>query len=75
MPLDRRVFMGRLTKLAGGAVVAGELLGLLENQHAQAQQIAPDDDRIVAARARYDGKSGPVTAYLASPSGDAGHRQ
>ncbi len=71
VPLDRREFMERLTRLAGGAVLASEMLGLLENQYALAHQIAPDDERIDAGRISYTSKSGTVAAYLASPTGDA----
>lgn len=66
-PLDRRSFMERLTRLAGGTAAALALLPLLENDYARAAQVAPDDGRIQAADIGFDGATGLVTAYEAKP--------
>ena len=46
-PLDRRVFISRLTALAGSTAAASALLPLLENNYALAQVVPPADARLV----------------------------
>jgi len=70
-PLDRRVFLERLTRLAGGTAAAYALLPLLENNYALAQQVAPNDGRIVAERVSFAGATGQVGGYLARPADGA----
>ncbi|WP_207478822.1 dienelactone hydrolase family protein [Arenibaculum pallidiluteum] len=69
-PLDRRVFLDRLAALVGGTAAAYALLPLLENNYALAQQVAPDDRRLVAERVTFAGPGGPVGAHLARPAGE-----
>ena len=68
-PLERRVFLERLARLAGGTAAAYSLLSVLENDYAHAQQVPADDSRIATERITYDGESGPVSGYLARPAG------
>lgn len=66
-PMDRRVFLDRLAKLAGGSAAAYALLPLLENNYAKAQVISPDDPALKTARVGYPGASGDIQGYLAAP--------
>ncbi|HET8947687.1 MAG TPA: dienelactone hydrolase family protein [Candidatus Polarisedimenticolia bacterium] len=66
-PLERRVFLERLAALAGSAAAALALLPLLENDYAQAAQVAPDDPAIDAGRAEAPGGAGKVQGTLARP--------
>jgi carboxymethylenebutenolidase len=70
-PLARRVFIKRLTALAGGSAGAMAALPLLESNYAFAATVPPDDARIDASRITYAGTSGVVRAYLARPKGTA----
>jgi carboxymethylenebutenolidase len=62
--LDRRVFLERLTKLAGSAAVALGLIPLLAANQAHAAQIAADDNRLEASHLSYQGANGETKAYL-----------
>ena len=66
-PLERRVFLERLGKLAGSAAAALALLPILENDYARAAVVAPDDPGIEAKRVEYPGAAGKVKGYLARP--------
>lgn len=68
VPLPRRLFLDRLTQLAGGAGAAMALLPLLENR-AEAAIVLPDDARLDIVRLTYPGASGPINAYRARPKG------
>jgi carboxymethylenebutenolidase len=70
-PLERRVFIKRLTALAGGAAGAMAVLPLLESNYAFAATVPPDDARIDASHITYPGASSPIRAYLARPKGTA----
>ena len=70
-PLVRRVFIKRLSVLAGSASAAMALLPLLESNYALAATVAIDDARIDTGHVSYPGASGPVRAYLARPKGAA----
>jgi carboxymethylenebutenolidase len=70
--MPRRDFLTRLAVVAGSAVAASALLPLLEPNYAHAQQIAPEDPRLVADYEHYDGQKGPVRAYVARPAGSEG---
>lgn len=72
-PLERRVFLDRLAKLAGGTAAAYALLPLLENNYAKAQIVAVDDPGLKAARIAYPGPAGEVQGYLAAPA-DGGRK-
>lgn len=64
--LDRRLFLDRLAKLAGGAAAGAALLPLLEARNAAAQ-VAADDARLQAETVRFPGTAGEVAGYLAKP--------
>ena len=70
-PLERRVFIKRLTALTGSTAAAMAALPLLDNNYALAVTVAPDDARIEAGHVSYAGASGPIRAYLARPKGTA----
>ena len=72
-PLDRRVFLERLTALAGSAVSAYALLPLLENNYAVAQTVPADDPDLITERVTFPGATGPVNAYLARPRAGGKH--
>ncbi len=72
-PLDRRVFLERLTALAGSAASAYALLPLLENNYAVAQTVPADDPDLITERVTFPGATGPVNAYLARPRAGGKH--
>jgi carboxymethylenebutenolidase len=65
--LDRRVFMDRLTKLAGGTAAAAALLPVLKNNYAQAAIVPADDPRLQTEEVTFQGATGEVQGYLARP--------
>jgi carboxymethylenebutenolidase len=67
-PLDRRVFLDRLTKLAGGTAAAAALLPVLENNYAHAAIVPPDDARLTTETAAIDIPEGQLSAYVAKPA-------
>jgi carboxymethylenebutenolidase len=69
--LDRRVFLDRLSQIAGSTAAAVALLPLLRNDYARAATIAPDDARLTIERASYEFGDARVTGYLARPKTDA----
>ncbi|MSO97358.1 MAG: dienelactone hydrolase family protein [Rhodospirillaceae bacterium] len=66
-PLPRRVFMDRLTKLAGSTAAAQALLPLLENNYALAEVVPPNDTRISTSDVSFESPVGTVKGYLALP--------
>ena len=66
-PLERRAFLERLAVLAGGTAAAMTLLPLLENNYAQAAIVEPGDARIAASMITYQGATGDIRGYLATP--------
>ncbi len=68
-PLDRRVFISRLTALAGSTAAASALLPLLENNYALAQIVPPTDARLETSRITWSAASGDLKGYLAKPKG------
>ncbi len=68
--LDRRGFLKKLIKLAGGTAAAAALLPLLENNHAYAQVVSKDDPRLHTEYIKYPGETGKVHAHLARPKGE-----
>ncbi|MBI2297193.1 MAG: dienelactone hydrolase family protein [Betaproteobacteria bacterium] len=66
-PLDRRVFLARLARLAESAAVAAALVPLFESNHARAAMVSPEDQRLETSRITYPGAGGDVKAYLARP--------
>ena len=69
--LDRREFLKKLAKLAGGTAAALVLLPLIENNYARAQVVSKDDSRLHVENIKYPGETGDVRAHLARPKGDA----
>ncbi|MFO1056224.1 MAG: dienelactone hydrolase family protein [Dongiaceae bacterium] len=69
--LDRRLFLERAARLAGGSAAAAALLPLLQANAAAAGQVPTDDDRLQSGRVEFPGAAGPVKGYLARPKGDA----
>ena len=68
-PLPRRVFIARLTALAGSTAAATALLPLLENNYARAAMVAEDDPRLETETVTYDAGGRKVSGYLAKPKG------
>ncbi len=67
--LDRRGFIERLSKLAGGSAAALALIPLLRANRAAAAMIDPADDRLTIASMSFAGAGGDVRAYVAKPKG------
>lgn len=72
--IDRRGFLSRATKYAVGGVTATALLDALNPRFAEAQQIRPDDPRIVATTVEYPSPDGhgKMRGYLVMPAKSAG---
>ncbi len=70
-PLERRVFLTRLARLAGGVAAAATLVPLLESNYARAAMVPADDQRLETSRITYPGTGGDVKAYMARPKGAA----
>ncbi len=70
-PLERRVFLVRLARLAGGVAPAAALVPLLESNYARAAMVPADDQRLETSRITYPGAGGDVKAYMARPKGAA----
>lgn len=68
-PLKRRVFLKRLSVLAGGSAAATALLPLLENNYAEAAMVAENDPRIEVERITYMADGQEISGYLAKPKG------
>jgi carboxymethylenebutenolidase len=68
-PLDRRVFLARLAKLAGSTAAALALIPMLEANQARAALVPPNDARLETENVLYPGSEGSVRAYLARPKG------
>ncbi|MEC5396744.1 dienelactone hydrolase family protein [Uliginosibacterium sp. H1] len=71
-PLERRVFMKRLTAITGSTAAAYTVLPLLENNVAQAQLVKGDDPRVAVERIGFQGATGEVRGYLVSPKAATG---
>ncbi|MBB1249051.1 dienelactone hydrolase family protein [Rhizobium sp. G21] len=67
LTLDRRDFMRKLQLLAGSAGAAAAIAPLIGASAAQAEIIAPDDDRLETATTTYRGAPGEISAYIAAP--------
>ncbi len=71
--MPRRVFLDRLTLLAGGTVAASALLPLLENNYAKAAIVEPNDARITTEKVELDGGDGvKVKTLIAKPRAATG---
>jgi carboxymethylenebutenolidase len=71
--IDRRAFLSRAAKFAGTVGAVG-LLAALSPQFAAAQQVRPDDARLVAGHVDIDSPKGygKVRGYLVKPAGTHG---
>ena len=65
--MDRRSFLDRLARLAGGTAAASALLPLLEYDYARAQIVPESDPRIATQAVRFAGGAGEIAGYLATP--------
>ena len=72
LTLDRRGFMEKLTKLAGGAAAAAAIAPLIASNKAAAAMIEPDDARLQTETITFAGASGDVSGYLAKPADASG---
>jgi len=72
--LSRREFLEQARRYAVGGVTAAALLESLSPRYAEAQQVAPDDERLETATVTYPSPQGygEVKALLARPAGAAG---
>jgi carboxymethylenebutenolidase len=70
--LDRRVFMDRLAKMAGGTAAAAALVPVLEANYASAAIVPPDDARLTIEEVTFPGAGGDVRGYLARPADASG---
>ncbi|MDQ8021100.1 MAG: dienelactone hydrolase family protein [Moraxellaceae bacterium] len=66
-PLERRVFMKRLTAITGSTAAAYTVLPLLESNYAQAQLVKGDDTRLAYERVSFPGAGGDLRGYLTYP--------
>lgn len=64
---SRRVFMDRLTRMAGSAAAATAMLPLLQCDYSRAETIAANDPRLATETLTYDWPKGKATGYLARP--------
>jgi carboxymethylenebutenolidase len=71
LTLDRRGFMGKLTKLAGTSAAAAVIAPMLAASSARAGMVAVDDQRIAGEDITFQGASGGVSGYLVTPAGMA----
>jgi len=73
-PLDRRVFLERLTALVGSTAAVTALLPVLENNYAQAAIVDPADARLNISTVTYKGATSDIKAYLATPKAGPARR-
>lgn len=63
--IDRRTFMERITKAAGGVAAATAVIAALKPDYARAAMTEPNDARLSTDRITFKGASGDVKAYQA----------
>lgn len=68
--LSRRDFITKLAVVAGGTTAAYSLMISLGNNYVNAEIIQKDDKRIETKSLVYEGASGDIRAYMATPRGD-----
>jgi carboxymethylenebutenolidase len=66
--LDRRIFMDRLARMAGGTAAAAALVPVLKANYAKAAIVPPDDARLQTEQVTFQGATGEVQGYLARPA-------
>ena len=67
--MDRREFLGKLAKLAGGTAAAAALLPALEGAPVASQLVPKDDPRLETEYIKYPAAAGEMRAYSAKPKG------
>jgi len=73
LTLDRRGFMAKLTKLAGGTAAAAAIAPMLAANQARAAMIEPDDERLSTETVAFGGGNGEqMSGYLARPADASG---
>src|SRR5262245_790508 len=72
LTLDRRGFMEKLTKLAGGAAAAAAIAPMIASNTAAAAMVEPTDARLKTETVKYKGASGDISGYLAKPADATG---
>jgi carboxymethylenebutenolidase len=65
--ISRREFMRRAITITGSLAAANGILAALGPDEAAGAQVAENDSAILTHNVTYDGKAGPVGAYLARP--------
>ncbi len=70
--IDRRAFLEGAGKFAAGSMTAMAMLDSLSPRYAQAQQVAPTDERMRAEYIEYSSPNGAGTmrGYMARPAGE-----
>jgi carboxymethylenebutenolidase len=65
--ISRREFIRQAIIVTGSLAAANSLIASLVPSNSYAATVAPDDAEILTHNVQYDGKAGPVFAYLARP--------
>ena len=65
--ISRRDFMRQAVIITGSLAAANSLIGGLMSPDSHAAQVAVDDPEVSTHNVQYQGKAGPVYAYLARP--------
>ncbi len=71
--LDRRSFLGSVTRIAGSSATALAFLPAFRGNTAQAQIIPENDSRLDISRVSYDAAGTKINGYMAKPKGTAKH--
>jgi carboxymethylenebutenolidase len=69
--MQRRVFMERLAKMAGGTAAATAIASMIGPNYAKAAMTKPDDPRLTMEMLTFSGKTGPIQGYHVRPKGNA----
>jgi carboxymethylenebutenolidase len=72
LTLDRRGFMEKLGKLAGGGAAAAAIMPMLASNYANAQIVPVDDPRLKIEEITYPGPAGALKGYQAQPANAEG---
>jgi carboxymethylenebutenolidase len=72
LTLDRRGFMDKLSKLAGGTAAAAAIAPMLAADKAKAAVVAEDDPRLKIETVTIPGPDGSISAYMAAPAEASG---
>ena len=69
--INRRVFLDKLSQLAGSTAAAVALLPLLQNDYAKAAIVPDNDARLVSERVAFESPKGKINGYLTRLKGNA----